>query len=321
MPLLSLTNRLFRFLIASCGVVVFAASLTAEEGGTGHYAPGSLATLIDLPPTQPGWIVQPLFLHYDGEADRSLAFPLAGVVTAGLNATSDVFAVGALYTLKPKVLGAYYTVGAYMPFATTEVTAELSTSIRSRTRTDRVSGLGDITLVPAMLAWKSGSWQYSALAQVYAPTGSYEVGRLANLGLNYWTFDPSVGITYSDEKSGFNFTVLSGITINTENKATNYKSGSVVHVEASVQQLFKAGDGLIGIGANGFIYEQVSDDSGAGAVLGSFKGRTGGIGPVVTYIRPLGTTTLALELRWLPELYATRRLEGDSIWFKGVLDF
>lgn len=321
MPLFSLTNRLFRFLIASCGVVVFAASLTAEEGGTGHYAPGSLATLIDLPPTQPGWIVQPLFLHYEGEAARTRAFPIAGVVTAGLNAKSDVFAFGALYTIEPKVLGAYYSLGAYLPFAKTEVSADISTSRRSRRRTDRVTGLGDIALVPAMMAWKSGSWQYSALAQVYAPTGDYEVGRLANLGLNYWTFDPTIGITYSDENSGFNFTVLSGITVNSENKATNYKSGSVLHVEASVQQLFKAGDGLFGIGANGFVYEQITDDSGAGALLGAFRGRTAGIGPVVTYIRQLGKTTLALELRWLPELYATRRLEGDSIWFKGVLDF
>jgi hypothetical protein len=295
MPGFSLANQLLHLLIGGWALVVATGTLIAEEGGTGHYAPGSLATLIDLPPTQPGWVVQPLFLHYEGEASRSRVFPIAGAITAGLNAKSDVFAVGATYTIEPKILGAYYSVGAYLPFAETEVSASV--------------------------LWKSGSWQYSALAQVYAPTGSYEVGRLANLGLNYWTLDTTVGVTYSDEPSGFNFSVLSGITLNSENKATNYRSGSVVHVEASVQQLFKHGDALIGIGANGFIYEQVTADSGAGAVLGSFKGRTGGIGPVVSYIRPLGTTTLALELRWLPELYAERRLQGDSIWFKGVLDF
>ena len=295
--------------------------LNAEEGGTGHYAPGGLATLIDLPPTQPGWVVQPLFLHYEGEASRSGAFPIAGVVTAGLEAKSDVFALGALYTFEPKVLGAYYTVGAYLPYVWMEVTADLSIPSGSLSRTDRTNGVSDITLIPAMLAWKSGSWQYSALASVYAPTGSFKVGRLANLGLNYWTFDPAIGVTYNNEKSGFSFSVLSGITINTENEDTNYKSGSVLHVEASVQQHFKHGDGLLGIGANGFIYEQITDDSGAGAQLGAFRGRTGGIGPVVSYIRPIGKTTLVLELRWLPELYAKRRLQGDYIWFKGALDF
>jgi hypothetical protein len=71
--------------------------LKAEESGTGHYIPGGLATLIDLPPTQPGWVAQPLFLHYEGEASRSRAFPIAGVITGGLEAKSDVLALGAIY--------------------------------------------------------------------------------------------------------------------------------------------------------------------------------------------------------------------------------
>ena len=53
-------------LIVTIGLLGLAAAppLKAEEGGTGHYVPGGLATLVDLPPAQPGWIVQPIFLHY-----------------------------------------------------------------------------------------------------------------------------------------------------------------------------------------------------------------------------------------------------------------
>ncbi len=295
--------------------------LRAEEGGTGHYIPGGLATLIDLPPTQPGWVVQPLFLHYEGEASRSRTFPIAGLVTGGLEAKIDALVFGPIYTFEPKVLGAYYSVGAYVPYMWVEVSASLSTAFGSLSRTDRTNGVGDITLIPAMLAWTSGSWQYSALAQVYAPTGSYKVGQLANLGLNYWTFDPSVGVTYSNEETGFSFSVLSGIAINTENEDTKYRSGSVLHVEASAQQHFQHGNSLLGIGVNGFIYEQITDDSGAGALLGAFRGRSAGIGPVVSYIRPVGGTTLVLEARWLPELSTKNRLEGDYLWFKAALDF
>ena len=39
----------------------------AEEGGAGHYVPGGFATLIDLPSTKPGWAINPLYLHYDGD--------------------------------------------------------------------------------------------------------------------------------------------------------------------------------------------------------------------------------------------------------------
>jgi len=38
------------------------------------------------------------------------------------------------------------------------------------------------------------------------------------------------------------------------------------------------------VGANFFYYQQVSGDSGSGAILGDFKGRTVGIGPVLSYI-------------------------------------
>jgi len=306
--------------VGSAGLTISSAA-SAEEGGMGHYLPGGLATIIDLPPVQPGWIVQPIYLHYEGEASRSRAFPVAGLVTGGLQANIDALVMGAIYTLEPKVLGAHYSVAAYLPYQWIEVSADISTPRRTRSRTDRVSGFGDITLIPAMMGWTSGPWQYSALLPIYAPTGRYEVGELANLGLNYWTFDPSAGVTYNNEETGFTFSVLSGITINAENEATQYRSGSVVHVEASAQQLFALGNGFFGVGANGFLYEQITDDTGAGALLGPFRGHAAGVGPVLSYIHPVGATTLVLEARWLPELSAKRRLKGDYLWLKGALDF
>lgn len=60
-------------------------------------------------------------------------------------------------------------------------------------------------------------------------------------------------------------------------------------------------------------------DSGAGASLGCFKGRTAGLGPVLGYIHPLGQKEqLVFELKWLAEMNTKNRLEGDYIWFKVV---
>jgi len=72
------------------------------------------------------------------------------------------------------------------------------------------------------------------------------------------------------------------------------------------------------IGAEGFYFEQVTGDSGTGAMLGSFKGMTAGMGPVLGYILPLGKQSLAIELKWIPELDTKKRLEGDYIWLKMV---
>ena len=88
-----------------------------------------------------------------------------------------------------------------------------------------VSGLGDLSVLPVMLAWKTGDWQIDALMPIYAPTGSYQQGRLGNPELNYWTFDPMVGVVYSNKKIGFNAMLHVGYTVNTENPDTNYRSG------------------------------------------------------------------------------------------------
>jgi hypothetical protein len=80
--------------------------------------------------------------------------------------------------------------------------------------------------------------------------------------------------------------------------------------------------GFIGVGANGFYYKQISGDSGSGARLGGFEGRTVGVGPVLSYATKIrNKTDLVAEVKWLPELDVERRLKGDYIWFKLALVF
>jgi len=293
----------------------------AAEGGMTHYVPGSSATLIDLLPTKPGWVVEGVYLNYTGNASADKEFPVAGSIAAGLSATSNAALAASFYTFETTVLGAYYSLGVFLPYVWVDVTANLDTALGNVRRKDSAAGIGDVTLIPVMLAWKSESLQYNLLLPIYAPTGQYEEGRLANAGLNYWTFDPTVGVSYNSATSGFNAALYAGIGITTENNATGYKSGSVVHFDGSVQQLLPAGPGYLAVGAEAFYVEQVSSDSGGNKLLGDFKGRTAGIGPVLSYILPRGEETFVIELRWLPELNVKNRLEGDYIWLKAIYQF
>ena len=298
-----------------------ATSVFAEEGGAGRYVPGNAATLIDLPPTKGGWVFESIYLHYDGDASGSGTFPNAGLVTAGLDATSDAFILGGLYTFETPVLKSHFSMGAFVPYLWMDVTANVVAGGATGSRTDTVDGTGDITLIPAMMAWKCDSWQYSALLPIYAPTGEYNLGSLANVGRNYWTFDPTIQVSYNNAKTGFNAAVFTGITLNTENNDTDYQSGAAFHIDASLQQLLPVGPGFLSIGFNAFCYEQIQGDSGAGAKLGDFKGRDIGIGPALGYILPVGENTLVAEARWLPELETKRRLEGDFLWLKLAYQF
>ena len=262
-----------------------------------------------------------LFRSYEGNASASGNFPNAGLVTAGLDATSDAFILGGLYTFETPVLDSAFSMGAFLPYVWMDVTANVIGGGFTGFRTDTADGIGDVIFIPAMMAWKKDSWQYSALLPIYAPTGEYNVGSLANVGRKYWTFDPTFQVSYNNAKTNFNAAIFTGVTLNTENQDTDYQSGSAFHIDASVQQLLQLGPGLLSLGFNAFYYEQIAGDSGYGAKLGGFEGRTTGIGPALGYILPCGESAFVAEARWLPELNTKRRLEGDFFWLKLVYQF
>lgn len=188
---------------------------------------------------------------------------------------------------------------------------------------DTASGLGDITFYPFMLGWKqlNGDLKYDLRLGIYAPTGSYDVGQLANTGRNYWTFEPGFSVSWLSSKIGTELSLFSGFDINTKNNATDYQSGAVFHLDATVAQHLPLFGGFIGLGANAFYYQQISADSGSGAKLGPFEGNTAGIGPVVSYARKIGKSDFVTEVKWLPEISVDKRLKGDYLWVKVGLVF
>jgi hypothetical protein len=291
----------------------------AGEGGVAHVMPGANATMLDLPPTAPGWFFKPMYINY--QADASAKIPTAAGVVVNTNADVNTLVLGGGYGFEQKVLGgATYGVAAFLPYSWIHVSGD-TVALGGRQIDNKVDGFGDLTIVPVLLGWKDGDLQYDFLMPIFAPTGSYELGRLGNPGLNYWTFDPTVGVSYNNAKSGLNAAAHLGYAMNTENSATSYKSGDYLTVDASMQQIMPLGSGFFNFGAEGWYFQQVTCDSGSGATLGCFKGRTAGIGPVLGYIQPIGQSKLLFEFKWLPELETKNRLNGDYIWLKMVYKF
>ncbi len=213
--------------------------------------PGANATMVDLPPTSPGGFFKPMYINYRGDA--SARVPTAAGIVANLNADANTLALGGGYGFEQTVLGgAHYSVAAFLPYTWLSISGN-SAALGGKQIQNSVSGIGDLTVVPVMLAWKSDVWQYDFLMPVYAPTGSYEVGRLGNTGLNYWTFDPIFGAAYSNPKSGLSAAAHLGYAINTENNDTSYKSGDILHLDASVQQIFPLGSGFANVGLRGLV--------------------------------------------------------------------
>ena len=292
----------------------------AEEGGSGHYAPGEMASFFDALPGKPGLAVANYFMYYDASASGIL--PFAGNLTLDSHAQVYCDSLMIMYDTNLKLLGGDYVPAVGIPYVWLEVDGKITGPLGPVGARDTANGLGDILLYPFMLGWTKNDFKYDLRLGIYAPTGDYEKGRLANVGKNFWTFEPAVSVSWLSSKIGTEVSAYAALDFNTPNDATDYQSGDVFHLDVTVAQHLPLGKlGAIGLGANAFYYQQFTGDTGSGAVLGDFEGRTVGVGPVLSFITKLGKTDLAVEVKWLPELDVQNRIKGDYIWFKLGLGF
>ncbi|MBU2532223.1 MAG: transporter, partial [Alphaproteobacteria bacterium] len=133
-------------------------------------------------------------------------------------------------------------------------------------------------------------------------------GDLANIGFNRWAFDTTWAVTWLDPAQGLELSTAAGFTFNLENPDTDYETGTEFHLEfAAVKSLSKR----FAIGLNGYYYQQVEGDSGPGARLGSFKGRSVALGPVVNWSFQLGKIPVSSSFKYFREFDVKNRLEGD----------
>lgn len=303
-----------------------AATARAEEGGGAHYMPGSMASFADAFPGKPSSLtVLDFFTYYDGSTPIHRQLPLGGLLTAGLDATVYADTVAGFYQAPWDVLGGGLVFGLAVPYVWMEIQGQAQRIGPSGepgpvfSARDTANGIGDMTIIPFMLGWTNilPDLKLDSRLSVFAPTGDYDQGQLANVGKNYWTFEPGIMASWLSSKIGTEVSLYTGVDFNTRNNATDYTSGTSLHFDATVAQHLPLFGGFVGLGANGFYYKQLTGDSGSGARLGDFEGMTVGVGPVLSYVRPICKKSLLLaEVKWLPELDVEKRMKGDFVWFK-----
>jgi hypothetical protein len=324
--------KTFASTIAALGVFLcLAEPLSGEEGGAGDYIPGLYASLINITPNKPGFALGTGYLFYTGSVGTSATLPFGGILASKISADVSLADFSLTYTFRPTILGAHYTVSLSIPYVWVDVEAKVSLNPRlfrsiigNRTKTvsDGANGISDIFFVPFALNWTFGDLQVNPQFFVVAPTGDYQKGLLANVGKNHWMFDWLLGLSYLSHKTGTEFTMFGGFAVSTQDPATDYRSGDVFHLEATLQQYLPLSkQTLIGVGANAFYYQQVTGDSGKGAILGGLEGTDIGVGPVVTLIHKAEKYNFSFQAKWLPEVYTKNRLNGNWVWVLAGVQF
>ena len=235
--------------------------LHAEEGGSGHYMPGSMSSFIDGVPTEPTFIARFNYLHYDGDINANRSIPIAGMSVLDANAKSDAYGLTMLWAPDWDMGKKWsYAMSTTIPWVSIKVEADGETSPSGKTLrgnlSDKENGLGDIVLMPLMFNYNVNmDLNTNFRLGIYAPTGEYEVGRLANTGKNFWTIEPTAAIIYFGQKNGREASLFFGVDFNTENEDTNYTSGIQAHLDGTLAQHFPSGvaspvQGLLVSGTN-----------------------------------------------------------------------
>ena len=294
----------------------------ATEGALGRSITGmQITSYVGIVPPEPGMQWSLGYVNYNGSIGASRQAPIAGRVAPGVPAGIGLFCATRGYVW-PTGEGRWnYASMLTVPYIMPEVTATLDAGGLQRRVSDSASNLFDLYFAPVIASYHVSQVEHWSFGlYVYAPTAEYDPDRLANPGLNVWTVSPGVGYTHLFQKGTLEFSALGAIDWYSRNGDTDYKNGMVWRLDGLLVKRTASGWGF---GAAGGWIQQLQDDSGPTAdLLDGFRGRSFGLGPVVTYGKKWrGGAHLDLQLRYVKEFGVERRFEGEPLMVSASFGF
>ena len=306
------STAVWRIASLLAALIVVPGRASADEGGASFWLPGQMASFAAAP-GEAGWSMPLVYYHTSGDAGGAKNFAIGGNLVAGIDVSANLVFFAPTYTWAEPVLGgqaAFSLVWAagQMQVGVDAVLTGPGGNTINRSRTDTVEGGGDLYPL-ATLRWTQGNSNWLAYAMGGVPVGAYQVGRLANIGLNHWSLDAGGGYTYLDAKAGREFSAVAGLTYNFENEDTNYQNGVDSHIDLAASQFLNE---QLHIGLVGYIYYQLSGDSGSGARTGRLQVHrllSGTAGRVLFPGRPNARLRQSSRLLRVRRRQSCRRLE------------
>jgi hypothetical protein len=264
----------------------------------------------------PGTYVTNVEAYYSAKIGTAVDFDHV-TLNAGAKAEIYTTALNLLYVPERKLFGGNLGLSVTIPGAHVDYLASIGVGPFVASREVDGWGLGDI-VTRAQLGWQYGEFAHTIYLQGVAPTGFWEHGFSPITGLHRPGIDTGWAFTWTDKQTKLQVNGAEGFTFNFENTADDYKSGNEFHFEWAVG--FECTPGLV-LGVVGYDYRQLTGDSGAGAVLGPFKGSVDAIGPGLSYTTLIRETPFIFSLRNYTEFNATNHWEGNSTIASGTIRF
>lgn len=297
---------------ATCvGTALGPTALHATESGASLYVPGLRGPTAGIVPP-PGFYFQNDFYSYSGRISAATQTQIGGAVLSNVKVQARVDFLTPTWVTPLEIFGGNLGFAVTLPFGDPRVSAG---ALIAAPRLGRAFGLkmrdsgfllGD-PVVTSFVGWHAGNFHWQIGGSVNIPSGTYDADRLSNLSFNRWIGDIYAAATWLDPKIGLDISGSVGIEINGKNDDTDYKSGNAVHVDLAVSQYLSK---EFSIGALFSHYQQISADSGAGASLGPYKGRTTAVGGTIGYSFTVGAVPVSTRIKVLREVSVDNRPQG-----------
>jgi hypothetical protein len=311
-------NRILRIgsLMLAVILTCCASASNASEYGISTYRPG-IMDLFSGYLADPGTsIVKNYFLFQETSGDATTP---NGALTAKSRTTTYTDATFAAHTTELPLLGAYWAYGGIVQERIADQSLRFGpTAHLGPAQNLTIGGLGDLELLPEMLAWKLGNFHLMEGLAIYAPTGEYDKNSIISIGNNRWAMEPDLGVTWMDPESGRHLSLFTGYTINAENTATHYHSGQEFHTDFVAAQHLPMG---FVFGVAGYALQQTTADTGSGAIFGPYEGRVLGLGPLAGKTFQVGSIPLTVTGKYDFEFAAANRCVGNELWLTAGIRF
>lgn len=313
---------LFSRILLGVGLFSIAFPVAATEGGSGAYLLGSRDSFAGIVPP-PGTYLSVDVVGISGTAPF---ISIGGVVVVNPSIDVVVTKVNLTHSFVGKVLGGRLAVTLTQPIATGDFKFDGTfAGGLGRSFKDSNTGLGDTTVTPG-LGFDNGNSHWAIQTSFFLPTGYWEPARInprtrtlevLSFGKNRFAAQPVVNYTYFNPKSGFEISTAWSILFSARNTATDYQTAPELNIEAAVVQHLKSG---LAFGLAGYGYQQLGNDSGAGAAAlqaaygaKTLEARVFGAGPLLTYSTKIGGHSLSFKAKYTKEFGARRRVESDVL--------
>lgn len=286
-------------------------AVRAAENGAGFYLLGTKGPMAGVVPG-PGLYFQNDVYYYNASTEKSKQLPVGGKIGVGLKAQALINLPTVIWSTPYHLFGGRLALGLTAPFGYQRINADFIAGPFEADNTDHIFTMGDPVL-NTTLAWDRGPYHWNVNAMVNVPVGHYREHSMANVAFHRWGVDLSVAGTWYEPDIGWDISGVTGVTFNGKNNKTRYKTGTEWHIEGSISR--DIGPPGTNAGLIGYHYQQISDDKGAGAVLGAFRGRTSALGLTAGHAFKIGNQPVQVRVKALREFNTKNRVKGTAVLF------